>query len=462
MLGNENAYEILNLLRDKEYSGIMIANIVGIKAPLATYYLKKLQEYNLAEVVRTKKNRGATEKFYRATARKFLISTDVGETEESISQGLSNSYINHLMHNLVEYDSENIVDLIVDDYLKVCPDERVMIVYHEYNMEFAKKLIIKARRTGAKYRTSIRTKELSQDLWSSLPIKRVKGYYDQISEDIDWADIWINLGRYSKPEFSGIPQQRIERIAAIRDRAMSKLSLNSEKRGLMLYIPPFEKSFFEDRDIIERVQMYLKALSLDKSDFKKVKSISELILDKPDLRIESGQHNVLQVKFDKDCYFIDAGPYTESSRMSGFYSLPSGELGMLPIEGGINGDIYCEYCDRRIGEISGIRLRIKDNIVIDVKADKGLEILQSLFDSFGVEGRTVSQVCFGMNSAITDVLLLPEMSSKKYGSIHITFGNNAVLGGTIKEPNTWSLISISPCVKSDTGLIMADGKFDIQ
>ncbi len=462
LLSNRLAYRILLELQKGPASGAQIAELFGIKSPRVNYYLKKLEKYGLAERVKHKPLRGNREKFYQATAREYLISAGCSESvSPEINASISNSYLDHFLINVMDIDLDSFVSSIIDDYLRVKPGENVIVVFNEKNLGLLKRVIIKLRQTGARYRTHLSSMDVTQHLWSSLDIDNVKTFYDQVGEEIEWADVWLNLELSSEPDISGIPDSRVKSISTIRGQIMSDIVKKSGLRSLAIYYPPFEKEFFTDRNILERMDAYWKALSVNISDYERINAIGKYVVGKGTFIIETGRSNKLEVKFDEKRYFIDAGPLTDAPIRENSFYLPSGEIALLPCEGGVNGDIFCEFCDPRIGDISGVHLKIENSIVTDVTAEGSLERLQTVFDSFGEEGRTVGQICFGMNPAVRDIELLPELAKKLYGSVHLSFGNNVMVGGTISRPKTWDLVSISPRVRTCEKQFLNEGQFDI-
>lgn len=465
LLSNRLAYRILLELQNGPASGVQIAEALGIKTPRVIYYLKKLEKYGLAKLVKRKPQRGNREKFYRATAREFLISAGFdGNTDvkSRINADISKSYLDYFLHNAMGLDLDVFVNTIVEDYLRVQPGENVIVVFNERNIELLKKVIIKLRHTGARYRTQLSSADVTQNLWSSLDIDDIGTFYDQVRKEIAWADVWLNLEQTGEPDIHGIVDSRVKEISAIRGQIMSGIASKPGLRHLTIYYPPFEQGFFTDPNIIERLEVYWEAASVSMLDFERIKTIGNYILGKGAFIIETGDNNKLEIKFDKERYFIDAGPLTDAPKRKHSYYLPSGEIALLPYEGGVNGDIFCDFCDPGIGDISGVHLTIEDNVVTDINAERGLERLQEIFDGFGVKGRTVGQVCFGMNPAVRDIELIPELANKLYGGIHLSFGNNMMLGGDIIEPQTWNLISVSPRVVSAERTILKNGEFDIQ
>lgn len=461
LIANDKAHKILNLIRKKEYSGIDISKITGIKANLVSYYLRNLKNHGLAEIVRTQKIHGISELFYRATAENFLIHMDVGNTEEDISLSVSNAYIDKLLNSSMAENINNCIDIIVDDHMQIQEGTKVRITFIENNLEFLKRLILRLQSIGAHYRIHLSTPEFDQNKWSSLPLEKLELMSKYSNLDIEWADAWIILGYYNNPDLSHVSDERIADITAISRKNYDEDRFNDMK-FMVVHNLPFEKEYLTEPRILERMQMYWKAASLKLSDYEKIKEITDYLLSQDCFRIESAHHNELRIRVRSDRYNLDAGSVT------GYYhpnkttfNLPSGELEMLPAEEGISGDIYCETVFETSDRISGVRLKIENNIVIDAKAEEGQELLESKLSVLGIEGKTISRIVFGLNIEMNDPELMPELISKSYGCVSIGFGNNRTLGGNIKDIPTWGLTCVAPSIWVGDALILQNSEFSI-
>ncbi|MCD4709149.1 MAG: aminopeptidase [Candidatus Sabulitectum sp.] len=462
LLANENAYAILDMLRKQEYSGIGIAGETGMDCGLASYYLRKLEKHNLIEIVRTEKRRGATEKFYRATAENFLIHTDVGKAPDKILRSLSNAYLDNVQYTRMNKYINECIDIIVNESLKITKDTKVYIMYMWNNIEFLERLAASILHAGAEFRIFLNSPFLVKKLMSSVPIDSVQNFFNYKSDEFEWADVWINLGNPPKLDMSSIPAERLDKIARIRREALPGLRMNEDLRTMVVSLLSFEQDFQNEPRIFERMEMYWKAASLKMNDYRIMKETADILLSRKKFRIESGQHAELQVELKSDNYILFAGPLSEFYTGHKEYIMPSGGIEMLPEEAGINGEIYCELLPDDVTRISGVRLKIENNVVVNAKADKGLDLLQARLDSQGIEGRTISQIGFGLNCQIKSSKLLPKIANMRCGAVNIAFGSNKRIGGTIADDiANWELSSLFPTVFSGDELVFKKNKFKI-
>jgi leucyl aminopeptidase (aminopeptidase T)/DNA-binding MarR family transcriptional regulator len=461
LLGNKNAYAILNLLREQEYSGTGVAKVLGIKAQLATYYLNKLEKRGLAEIVRTEQVHGIMKKFFRATAEHFLILSNVGEENDELDLSFSCAYLEELQFTKMEDKIDDCIDLIVDDCLKVTQNDKVLLQYRDNTSKYLEKFVTKLRNIGADYRSELVSSDLVQYFWSSLPIDRIQLIQQYKSEKLKWLTVFIVIGKHGRPNLADIPEDRVKAVNDTIFKTKRAFMMNNKMRYAHFQIFQFEEDFFTDSKILERLQMYWNAASLKNEDYSVMKHTADYLLKNNSLRIFSSHHNELSIKLNRDKFIINAGPFSSASggNEQVDFSIPSGCLAVIPEDNSINGDIFCDVSV--VDGIKGVRLRIENNIVTEAKADDGLEELQSKLNKFGVDGRTVGVVFFGLNSGIRNGEILPELVTDMNGSFSLCFGHNEYIGGKIKNVPTWDLTCMSPEIKEGGRLILKDNDYRV-
>ena len=70
-LGNLTRHRILGLLLDRAMTGAQLAEALGVLKGSVSFHLRTLERAGLVRVVRTRRVRGVTERYYGRTARRF-------------------------------------------------------------------------------------------------------------------------------------------------------------------------------------------------------------------------------------------------------------------------------------------------------------------------------------------------------------------------------------------------------
>lgn len=457
LLGNRHAYEILNMLRKKDYSSSELSKVLDIKAQHITYYLNRLEDKGLAEVVSTGKRR---EKFFRATAESFVVYSDIGENADLLNRSLSSAYMDTLQFSHNSEKIEKYIRMILSGVLKLREGSKVALVFSEGSIQFLLRFLIELRNLKARYRLIYNSPELSEHLWTHLSIEGVKHVYRDMEEHLEWADVHmvLTLGLHKVHNLSDLPEERVEQILPIRRNTISRFHREGLTR-IQIFFPPLQDDSIHDPHLHDSLDMFWNAASLDLGDYQRMREISDHILQCGCLKIDTGRDCSLTVRLESDHHHLDAGPC--SRNMLGMvYNMPSGELSVLPARASINGRIFLERSTWE-DEPAGTTFVIEDNVVTSASAESGEALLKSRLEAFGVPGRTIGKVCFGLNPGITDPKLLPELRSLMCGSVNLTFGDNTDMGGDIEGIVSWQLTSHSPAITSENTRILHKNEYRI-
>ncbi|MEE4176631.1 MAG: aminopeptidase [Bacteroides sp.] len=139
-------------------------------------------------------------------------------------------------------------------------------------------------------------------------------------------------------------------------------------------------------------------------------------------------------------------------------NMPSGEVYLAPVEGQSNGKVVIDGSMAGIGMISTpIAVQVVDGFAEEITGGEEAQRLIALLDKSGREARAVAEFGIGTNykAKLTGQILEDE---KVFGTIHVAFGNNITMGGTIAVNSHLDGLVKQPDVYFDEKLIMKEGK----
>ncbi len=147
---------------------------------------------------------------------------------------------------------------------------------------------------------------------------------------------------------------------------------------------------------------------------------------------------------------------------SGDANMPSGEVFTTPVEDSVNGKIRFSYPGIFMGqEIEDISLEVKDGEVVRWDAQKGRELLDSVFDIPG--SRRFGEAAIGTNYGITRFIKNMLFDEKIGGTIHMAIGAAYPhTGGKNESSIHWDLLADMKKggeIYADDELIYKDGRF---
>ncbi len=139
-------------------------------------------------------------------------------------------------------------------------------------------------------------------------------------------------------------------------------------------------------------------------------------------------------------------------------NLPTGESYLAPLEGLSNGLVVVDGSMASVGMVDEpIRIVVRDGYATEITGGASASRLIALLEPHGRDGRTVAEFGIGTNdkAILTGVILEDE---KVMGTIHIAFGDNKSMGGTVRVASHLDGLVRRPTVWFDDRLIMEDGR----
>jgi len=136
-------------------------------------------------------------------------------------------------------------------------------------------------------------------------------------------------------------------------------------------------------------------------------------------------------------------------------NFPDGEIFTSPVEDGVNGHITFSFPGISMGkEVEGIRLTVKDGVVVEADAKKGVELLKTMI-GFDEGSKRFGEVAIGTNYGIGEFTKNMLFDEKIGGTIHMAIGDSMPeAGGKNKSNIHWDML----CDMRQGGRIYADGE----
>ena len=138
-------------------------------------------------------------------------------------------------------------------------------------------------------------------------------------------------------------------------------------------------------------------------------------------------------------------------------NLPTGEAYLAPLEGESRGVVVVDGSMAGVGVVvEPIRITVERGYATTIEGGDEAARLRALLEPHGRDGRNVAEFGVGTNdrAQLTGVILEDE---KVMGTIHIAFGDNKSMGGTVRVASHLDGLVKSPSVWLDDRQIMRDG-----
>ena len=141
-----------------------------------------------------------------------------------------------------------------------------------------------------------------------------------------------------------------------------------------------------------------------------------------------------------------------------FSNLPAGEAYIAPVEGTTEGVIYFDGSMAGVGllENETIRVGVKEGYATEITGGEGAKKMLAAMEPHGPLAFNVAELGIGTNSMarITGNVLEDE---KAMGTVHIAFGDNKSMGGTVDVPSHLDGVILKPTLYVDDELVIDRG-----
>jgi aminopeptidase len=143
-------------------------------------------------------------------------------------------------------------------------------------------------------------------------------------------------------------------------------------------------------------------------------------------------------------------------------NLPTGEAYVAPLEGASHGVVVVDGSMAGIGMTTHpIRVEVEDGYATSISGGADAERLVALLEPHGRAARNVAEFGIGTNdrAILTGVILEDE---KVMGTIHIAFGDNKSMGGSIGVPSHLDGVVKQPTVWFDDRKVIEAGRLLVE
>jgi aminopeptidase len=199
------------------------------------------------------------------------------------------------------------------------------------------------------------------------------------------------------------------------------------------------------------------------ADYKKIAArtykICEMMEKTKSIRVTTSLGTDITMPIEGRSAHASSGLFTEKGQSG---NLPTGESYLAPLEGKSNGIVVVDGSMASVGMLkTPIKIVVKDGYATEITGGEEAARLIKLFEPHGIDARNVAEFGIGTNdkAILTGQILEDE---KVMGTIHIAFGDNKSMGGSVRVASHLDGLIKNPTVWFDDKMIMKDGRFAIE
>jgi leucyl aminopeptidase (aminopeptidase T)/transposase-like protein len=465
-IAREDRLQMLNLLIGEAMTVSAIARSLQVPPNRAHYHVQQLLRHGLIRQVGTGRRRRAEERFYRAAARNLIMDPQVacaeGETAAALMRSAEAVFLDWRRREILDIDFGEVASLVVRDCLRVAPGENVLVMFGPQGYELAEAVMVEVTAAGAVPQPKpwsrnflLRTLDRnSADELASLPF-----LHPDLERKVDAvAFISSNMPQGKEPS----PEQREKLPLFLGTVSRWQRSLKERNiRYLEFDLPHRAELDAGDMDPEEAAEVYWRCV---RTDYAALRRRADALLSRlsahPRLTLNDADGSRLEVEVDATLHHKSDGIISEDDLAGGrcLEVLPAGSLAVVPVPGSADGTFVADYVFIRGEHIWNTEVEIREGRIVKVQSESGADLVtQSIAQAAG-QPDCLASISFGINPAGRGPTGMPVLDGCLEGTVTLAFGNNEMLGGTVRATLDLNLPSTSVSVSAGDVRLVEEGR----
>jgi leucyl aminopeptidase (aminopeptidase T) len=435
-LSSDIKLRIVNALIKNPATCQQLADIFGLSKQKIHYNLKNLIAEKLIQIDITAGN--DKEKYYRASARNYVIDFSLGKNVSETNTPLHRPLINSILEETHNINLNRIAANILDNSLKLKPREKLLIVSGDYNLPLVEQIIIEASKRQVFTTLLYRNKAILQAKHDTLSLAAYQWDFEMFNRVLKDHNVYLYLNGESR----FIPLTDPGKIPLHRAAQGKSLEIINQKKIRVAMMPGLISNSLDEQAIVSEVHFW-KALDIDFDILRQeTDRVIQSLLHCSEVQVTNAAHS--SFTFVPEHILGEYGAFTDSPHQSPVINLPGGEVLIVPREKSFSGVIHADaaYIDGK--KLPESRLEITNNRITRFEAGEHTHLIEAAIQKGGADGDRIALICIGtnyrMNNQDSDLASI----NKSNGMLTIYWGNNQPFGGSVEGKLEWSVQLMHP------------------
>lgn len=347
----------------------------------------------------------------------------------------------------------------------VKPGEVVVIAGGAHTIPLMEALAIETAKAGGFVTMFLSTDRVIRAFNTEVPEQYLELQPRYFAEWLKHIDVWIDLPGEadSKAVAAGVSESRFAKIAKS-GQIIGEMLNESKVRLLSIGFPTKEQAANIQVDFPTYEKMHWDAVNADyKSISEKGAELKKLLQGAKKIRITSPSSTDLSFTVADRPIYIDDGIVTPEEAQTKVFinraaALPGGRVQFAPVETSANGKIVVPRMKCRYAPLTDIAFEFKNGKMQGFKAGKGAECFKEVMAPYAESKDILGSITIGLNPAFKSIESADYYPYNAAGMVWISTGENAMLGGTNKEPGGFFFPIVNATVRIDDKVIVKDGR----
>lgn len=441
-LADEVRLQMVHLLTRGTQTGSSLARLLKIPANRAHYHVKRLLEAGLIQEVGGVRGYATEERQYVATARHILVDPGLGagesRTAQSLRQSIDATFSDWRRSQVLAIDWADLARLVVRRSLRVVPGDEVLVMFAPITFEAAEAISLEVEACGAIAYLRSWSRSVILGMADRCATPDQLDAMTLIPADLDRRLTAVAFLSSSLVQGAPPTEEQQAKLPRLLD-AVSEWKSSIQRRGLrylhvgLPHRAEFAKGFLTPEAGLDT---FWHCVTEDSERLRvRGEELLEVLLHDPEVEISGRDAARLRVTIDPSHLGLSDGVISEEDIRRGrtIDSVPAGAVVALPSVRSGDGEFQADYTFVGGRHIRGLRVTLRQGDIVELDGPEGTAQLRERLARETGEPARLSSISIGLNERGSGSTGRPELDSVLAGVVTLGFGNNELLGGSVRS-----------------------------
>lgn len=438
-MAHEERLAMVSVLTETPLTGTMVARRLGLPVARTHYHLQRLLKSGLIQEAGRGRKRRREERYYIATARNFLVHPRLACRDRATAAALERSaeaaFLDWRRREVLGIDFAAVARHIVHDSLRVRPGDKVLLFFGPPSIDLGETIAVELEASGTHvaikhWSRNVVLQTLDRHTRESLAtIDFVAPHLDRELDAVVFVTSHTPEGPPPNIEQSTKLPLLLDAVSrwhrSVRERRIRYLEISLPHRG------DFEEGAMSPE---EAVDLYWRCLAADPNAIvKRARALLDRMGDQRSVSM-TGVGTDIEIGIDLKHVHLSDGVLSEDDLAAGrsFDALPAGLLALLPEPATTNGVFRADYTFVGGRHYQGVRVVLREGRIVELHARRGAVELRERLATAAGDANLIAQLSIGLNPAGQGTTGMPVLDPNLAGTVSLSFGNNELLGGSVR------------------------------
>lgn len=473
-LGHKDRLRLIRALGEESHTGADLARELDLPANMVHYHLQQLLKMGLIEEVRRGRKRWNAERYYRRSAKHFIVDPAISGGSDKVGRtvmsSIESAFLDWRREELLHVDLGRISRRMVDECLSLSQGQHVLLMHGAQGLDLAERLQVDLAAAGCVVHTRFWSHETIRATLDRFPVEELErlSFLPPAQDTSLDAVIFLSATAAGPPVLS--VEQRTKMPALMQVVSRWQKSIHERRIPYLEFALPFRREFDLRGDgpikgvtPEEAVSIFWRCIEMNSSRLAATADRLTQALDPEGwLELSCPLGTRLRLQVDMASAFLLDGCLSSQDLAQGrhFEGLPAGTLNFFPVPGTASGRFRADYTYQGGAHVESVMLEINAGRIQTLQANRNEEVLKARLSAAVGDADLISGVRFGLNPAGRGPTGKPILDTCLLGAVTLHFGNNELQGGDVRSTMDLILPACHLSVNSGGRAIIVDGQLD--